>query len=175
METSEDVPFADIVTASEMRHHLKSLREKFPGIQCALAIVNVPSSEQIMAMDDQNATVSTETVTLPTEFNIGDWVLGVEDLPISDQDRRKNERLQKLRAKVEARFSKATMKDGTPLMLDKLPPGIPPVRFERDGEMHIETDPDESPPASGQIPLSIDQLKELQIKGITKADGILCA
>ena len=57
-----------------------------------------------MAMDDQNATVSTETVTLPTEFNISDWVLGVEDLPISDQDRRKNERLQKLRAKVEARF-----------------------------------------------------------------------
>ena len=56
------------------------------------------------AMDDQTATASTETVTLPTEFNIGDWVLGVEDLPLSDQDRRKNERLQKLRAKVEARF-----------------------------------------------------------------------
>ena len=53
------------------------------------------------------------------------------------------------------------MKDGTPLMSDKLPPGIPPVRFERDGEMQIETDPDASPPASGQIPLSIDQLKEL--------------
>ena len=54
------------------------------------------------------------------------------------------------------------MKDGTPLMTDKLPPGIPPVRFERDGEMQIETDPDASPPASGQIPLSVDQLKELQ-------------
>ena len=41
-------------------------------------------------------------------------------------------------------------------------PGIPPVRFDRDGECIIETDPEAKIPASGQIPLSVDQLKELQ-------------
>ena len=157
----DDDDIADVISASEMKNHLKSLRHKFPGIQCALAIVNVPTEEQVAVMETQTG-VSTTTVNLPTEFNIGDWICNVEDTWASDQDKRKTDRLKKLRRKVEERFSKAKMADGTPLMTDKLPPGIPEVRFERDGEIQIETDPAEKPPASGPIPLSVDQLKELQ-------------
>ena len=73
---------------------------------------------------------------------------------------RKAARLARLRKQVEERFNAAKFDDGTPMMSDKLPPGIPPVRFESDGECRIETEPDAKPTASGTIPLSADQLAE---------------
>ena len=161
-DSSTEQEFTDIISASDMKSHLNALRDKFPNAQCALAIVNVPSQDQIASLETQQGSTATTTLNLPIEFNIGDWVCSVKDDLGSDQDRRKQKQLELLRKKVEHRFNQAKMADGSSVMTDKLPAGIPGVRFENDGEMKIETDPAENPAVSGQIPLSVDQLKELQ-------------
>ena len=159
---------AEIISASAMRDHLKQLTAKFPEMQCAICVLNVPSTDMVkadtlldQAMDNDNA-IATYTMDIPDDLRASDWICNVEDGNQSDANQRRLKRLEKLRKKVMDRFSKAKMADGTPLMSNELPPGIPPVRFKKDGQLNIETDPEAPPPASGQIPLSVDQLKELR-------------
>ena len=144
----------EVVDAETMRRHLRKLRKDYPGTQCALAVLTVPAEDQL-----DKETSSTLQISLPFQTKASDWVLvAVEPPPPSSKERL----LQNLRKKVKDRFEKTILSDGTPLMIDKLPKKQPRVRFEKDGEMAIEVDPEAKIPSSGVIPLSADQLAELR-------------
>ena len=167
-DTRDDtISESDVIDAHEMKRHLADLRKRYPGIQCALTVLKIPAASESSSElngfcndPELNQLKSVDTVVnLPTEFKLSEWMCTVDEPPRND---RHAQRLAKLRKKIEQRFAQAKMSDGSSLMSDELPVGIPPIRFERDGEMAIDTQEGSVPQASGQIPLSVDQLAELR-------------
>ena len=136
----------DVISAKEMQRHLYSLETKarkskrYDMAQCALVIVQVKPSGDVLHLT---------TEQIDTMSRLTDRELKLEA--------RRKELLNKwktLKIMREGVSHDMLRFDGS------LPAGRPPDRYPG-GAMKIELTSDD-PTVSGQIPLSIDQLKELR-------------
>ena len=141
-EDEEGTPSIDLISAVEMRKHMLMLKSQKPDAPLVLVILRVLPDGSMQAI----------------EHDSGNILCSVSDSKINSKEQ---QQLDRRRRAVIDKWKNSKIGEH-PLMMDKLPAGVPKVRFPgAECKIEVELEGKEIP-ASKHIHLSVDQLAELR-------------